>query len=389
MMTRALVLISSVIGDVFARFLESRRSTLTRILGAVLAENGGLRAELALLRDRLGRLPSRERPRYRPSERLAILAHRARWKLSLDETARRFVVSVGTLVRWMKDVEAGVERLVTTRAPMNKLPDLVREVAHLVRHELPRWGSRRIAAVLAALGLKASRTSVQRMLRRKPPRRPAAVARRTGLRSARPVHPKKPGDVWLVDFTEVRAFMGLVTITIGAVVDAFSRKVVAIAAWRGHAVERTAADAILLVRRAIDSAGAPRWIVSDHGRQFIARRFGALLARRKIRRRFGAVGRPQAVAIVDRFFRSLTSELADAFFVLKPRATINRHLAGYAAWFNEVRVHLGLRGRTPNAVHSGRPPRKLRRLEAGCRYALSIRYLDDSKKLPIVRLRAA
>jgi transposase InsO family protein len=388
-MTRILLLVQRWIAGAFAAWLESQRGTLTRLLGAVLAENARQGAELELLRSRLGRLPSRKRPRYKPQERLDILAHRERWKLSLDETARLFVLSAGTLTRWIQDVERGVAHLVTTREPMNKLPDLVREVAHLLRHELPRWGSRRVAAVLAALGLKASRTSVQRMLKKRPPRRPAAVAPRTRLRSARPVQPKEPGDVWLVDFTEVRAFMGFVTITIGAVVDAFSRKVVAIAAWRGRPVERTAADAILLVRRAIDAARAPRWIVSDHGRQFIARRFGAFLARRKVRRRFGAVGRPQAVAIVDRFFRSVKSEIADAFFALKPLATINRQLAGYAAWFNERRVHLGLGGRTPNAVHAGRPPRKLRRLEPGGRYALSVRYVNDTKRLPVFRLRAA
>ncbi|MBI2931803.1 MAG: transposase [Planctomycetes bacterium] len=113
----------------------------------------------------------------------------------------------------------------------------------------------------------------------------------------------------------------------------------------------------------------PDGSVTDHERQFTARRFDAYLARRKIRRRFGAVGRPQAFARVDRFFRSMRSEFADAFFALTPLATIRRELARYTAWFNARRVHLGLGGRTPSAVYARRPPRTLHRFERGRRTA--------------------
>jgi len=392
-MTRALLWVAGFIGEGFRRWLETRRS-LEREHAALLADNERLRDESEWLRRRFERLPPRERPRYRPDERLAILAHRRRWKLSYEETARRFVVAVQTLANWERAVEEGVKRLVTTREPMNKLSDLVREVAHSIRRERPKWGSRRIAGLLAKLGLQASRRSVQRVLR-KPRPRPARVARVPVTR--RPVVARRPNHVWYVDLTHVKAFMGLFTVTIGAVIDGFSRKVLAIEAWSGVPDAR---DARRLVGRAIRAAGAPgRYLVSDHGTQFTARLFTGYLRRRKIRHRYGAVAHPQSVGRIERFWRSLKDEWADAFFALRPLSRVRRELALYQRWFNAERVHQALGGRTPEAVFllrqgsgghvAGRRPRPQRRLVPGGRYALSVSYLDNSRKLPKFVLRAA
>ncbi len=384
-MNRALLLIHGWIADAFAAWLSALRGPLARELASLLATNERLRLENDLLRARLARMPGRDRPRYRPHERLAILAHRARWKLSWEETAWRFVVAVMTLHNWRKAVEDGV-RLVASREPMNRLSDLVREVAHALKHEIPRWGTRRVAAVLAELGLKASRTSVQRILRHPLPRKPVA-AQRPRTTQARPIQARKANDVFLIDFTEVRGFLGIATITIGAVIDSFSRRVLAITAFPHGTGHRTVVDALLLMRRAIDVAGKPRYLVCDHGRQFTARAFGAFLVRHKIRRRFGAVGRPQAVARIDRFFRSLKDEIAGELFALKPLARINRELLDFMTWFNTHRVHEGLGGWTPAAVFAGPAPRRKLRPKAGDRFALSRRNLAGNVALPVFSLR--
>jgi transposase InsO family protein len=386
-MKRALLLIHGWIADAFATWLSTLRGPLARELASLLAANERLRLENELLRARLARMPGRDRPRYQPHERLAILAHHARWKLSFKETARRFVVSLMTLHNWRRAVEAGL-RLVASREPMNKLPDLVREVAHAVKREIPRWGTRRVAAILAKLGLQASRTSVQRILRKPRPRKPGA-AKQGRTTKARPIQARKSNDVWLIDFTEVRGFLGIATITIAAVIDSFGRKVLAIAAFPGGTGHRTVTDALLLMRRAITAAGTPRYLVCDHGRQFTARLFGSFLVRHQIRRRFGAVGRPQAVARIDRFWRSLKDEFAGELFALKPIAKINRELVAYAMWFNRHRVHEGLGGRTPSAVFAGRAPRRLLRPRKGERFVLCRRDLVGNRALPVFSLRRA
>jgi transposase InsO family protein len=121
------------------------------------------------------------------------------------------------------------------------------------------------------------------MLRR--PYRPARV-RRVARPRGRPVVAGVPGDTWLLDFTTVGGLFRRVRV--GAVVDACSRKVLAIAA---SATEPTAAFAIRLLRAAVAAHGsAPRLVITDRGRQFTSRSFRRALARRGITWRLGRIG---------------------------------------------------------------------------------------------------
>jgi transposase InsO family protein len=52
----------------------------------------------------------------------------------------------------------------------------------------------------------------------------------------------------------------------------------------------------------------PRYIVADKGKQFWCRSFKAWCKRRGIRPRYGRVGEPASIAIVERFIRSMKEE---------------------------------------------------------------------------------
>ncbi len=264
-MTRALLLVAGWVAQAMAAWLIlARQRPLAAEIVALRERLEKLRAENDLLRARLERIDPHARPHYRPSERLHILLHRARYGLSIEATARAFVITGHTVVNWLKEIESGVARLVQARKPMNALPDLVREIAFFIKREWPRWGTRRIAGILAGMGLKASRTSVQRVLRRPPPRRPA-----TGRRGrACPIHARHRHHVWVVDLTEVRSFFR--SVVVGAVLDAFTRKVLALRVW---AANPESSDLCLLVREALRGHARPTWLVSDRGTQFTSRRF--------------------------------------------------------------------------------------------------------------------
>lgn len=187
--------------------------------------------------------------------------------------------------------------------------------------------------------------------------------------------------MWILDFTTVGGLFR--SIRVGAVVDAFSRKVLAIEVVPG---EPTAAFAVRLLREAVRRAGTPGWVVTDRGRQFTSRAFTRALRGRGIRRRFGAVGQSGSIALLDRFWRSIKREYARGLFLYQPPRSIERDLARYAEWFNTERPHQGLGNRTPDEIHEGgrrRPPRP------PVRAALRVRYLGDDRALPILRLRAA
>jgi transposase InsO family protein len=91
---------------------------------------------------------------------------------------------------------------------------------------------------------------------------------------SRPAHrdrlaAKHPFHVVLVDFTRLHSHFR--SVVVGAVVDLFSRKVLAI---RVCPMEPDAAFDVHLLREAIDVHEKPRWIITDLGSQFTSRRFG-------------------------------------------------------------------------------------------------------------------
>lgn len=381
-MTRALLLIARWIGLAHDRWRAriARRRPLSARIDVLEEEVGRLRVENALLRARLRRLPHLRRPYYRPHERLRILWHRARYGMSIRSTARAFVLATQTVVNWMRAVDRGDARLVRSRRPANALPALIGELVHLLRREWPRWGTRSVAAVLARLGVAASRSSVQRLLRRPPPRPDRHGPR--GHQGMEPLRARRPGQVWLLDFTRVGGLFR--SVRVGAIIDAFSRKVLAIGVVPG---EPTAAFALRLLRQAVGAAGVPGCVVTDRGRQFTARAFTRALRRRGIRQRFGAVGQSGSIALLERFWRSMKGEYARGLFLYRPVRAIERDLANYAAWFNTERPHQGLGGRTPDDAHRGKRRRRSRRRPV--RAALRVSYLGEDRALPVLRLGAA
>ncbi len=379
-MTRALLLIARWIAaahDLW-RAEVARHRPLHAEIDALREALQCLREENELLRARLRRLDPCRRPRYRPFERLRILWHQARHGLSVRATARAFVLSAQTVVNWHREVASGRARLVQARRPGNALPDLVAELVHLLKREWPRWGTRRVAGILARLGLQASRSSVQRLLRK--PHRPAPSARRARSHHG-PLAARRPGHVWLLDFTRVGGFLR--SVRVGAVIDVFSRKVLAIGVVRS---EPKAAFAVRLLREAVGAAGVPGWVVTDRGSQFTSLAFARALRRRGIRRRYGAVGQSGSIALIERFWRSMKDEYARGLFLYRPLRSIEADLARYAEWFNAERVHQGLAHRTPDEVYA----KRRRRLGPIPRYvALHVHYLADDRALPVLRLRRA
>jgi hypothetical protein len=119
--------------------------------------------------------------------------------------AERFFVTEATVASWMMRFdEDGPAALVQTPEPVNKFPDLV---AHLVRRLkvlCPAMGTARIAVVLSRAGLHLGRTTVRRMLKRRPRR----VAPAATVRSGRRIRSPRPNHIWLVDLTTVPTLAG-------------------------------------------------------------------------------------------------------------------------------------------------------------------------------------
>jgi len=336
------------------------------------------RAESEMLRKRLERVPARHRPRFRMAERLEILWHAARYGLSVAATARAFVVSKGSILNWRRDVAQGEGVLVQPKAPANRLPDFIGEIARRMKGEWPLLGTRKIAGMLLRLGLQISRSTVQALLRRKG--RPAKTARATKalFKKVRAQHviAKRPGHLWFIDFTRVGGRFR--SVVVGAVIDGFSRKVVAL---RVAAQEPTAEFAVRLVREATRAFGAPTYLVSDHGKQLTAGVFRRAMRSLGITQRFGALHRSGSIARMERFWKSMKVEYARGMFLWRPLPTIERMLRGYVTWFNTERPHQGVDQRTPDEVHFGKSTRAR---AVPLRPVLAAHSLGDEATLPVV-----
>lgn len=343
---------------------------------AILKEHvARLEEENELLRARLSRLEPRSRPHYKPWERMRILWHQARHSLSVDATARAFVVSVQSLFNWRREVASGTTHRVHGPKPVNRLPDLVTDLAHRLKREWPAWGTRRIAGVLARLGVAASRSTVQRVLQR--PHRPAkASANRAKTRG--PLIAKRPGHLWFVDFTRVGGLLR--SVVVGAVIDGFSRKVLSIAV---APKEPTATFTVRLLREAVNVHGAPTWVVSDQGRQLKSKAFARALRSRGIGHRFGAIGRSGSIAVIERFWRSMKSEYGRGLVLFRRIRSIEAKLRGYADWFGAHRPHQGLAGKTPDEVHDGASTRAT---VVPLRALVEVGHVDRDHRLPVLRL---
>ena len=375
---------------------------------------------------RLQAIPAHQRPHYAPTERLAILALRARAGWNATTTARTFLLSAGTVATWTSRLrEHGAAALLSTPVPVSRFPDFVGIIVRQLKTQFALLGRRKLAEVLARVGLHLSASTVRRMLhKRTPPPVPGVAGRVASSNNTNPPTPaatrvvrsKRPHHLWHVDITLVPTTFGFWvpwfpnTISprwpfcwhVVAVLDHLSRAVVAKAAFRQ---EPTAANVCSLLDAAVRAARAPpKHMVTDRGAQF-QDDYRAWCKRHGVKPRFGAIGKHGSIAIIERFFRTMKTECFRRILVPLNPAKMDAVLNEYAAWYNLHRPHATLRGATPDEVLRKRMPACQRqRIEMRQRYpirgppkrtrlkgslTLAVSHLESLPHLPIVRLNRA
>jgi transposase InsO family protein len=187
---------------------------------------------------------------------------------------------------------------------------------------------------------------------------------------------------------------------VAVVVDQFSRAFVGFAVFS----QLPSSDQIqsFLDRAIRNNEQAPQCVVTDKGVQFWCRSFKRWCKRRAIRPRYGAIGEPASIAIVERFIRSMKYECMRCLLVPPSLAAMRREVGLYASWYNTLRPHMTLGGKTPREVYEGRTvrqrrfeprpkkPHRLRRRRAGGdRFRLAVSYVEGRKHLPVIELRRA
>ncbi len=254
---------------------------------AVRTESERERAINQNVRAKLARFPALQRKHYRPEEQFRILELRHSYGLSRRETAAAFLIDPQTISRWEREVQAEPEKdtvgtLVRPTPPLRGYDDVVTRLVQRL-DALDIGGSTKIAQMLARVGLKIGRETVQRYRRAPRPPRPTDRISDT----ARILRAKYPNHIWTADLTEIKGFLGLFVYKLVVVLDLHSRFPLAFGVFRR---EPSAAQVIEVLCRAMRLHGRPRHFVSDQGSQFTAAVFRGTLQSLSIKQRFGAIG---------------------------------------------------------------------------------------------------
>jgi transposase InsO family protein len=393
-----------------ARARAKKRGIVARLRAKVDEQAGEislLKEELELKDLRMARVKSRRRPHYRGVERLRILELKAARGWSKAQVGERFILRLATIAEWMKRLdEEGEHTLVQTPEPINRFPDFVRHIVIRLKVLCPTMGKKRIAQTLARAGLVLGVSTVGRMLKERDTAEPghtADVAESTSAsKKGKPVQAKEPNHVWQVDLTLVSTAAGFwvpwlpfsilqlwpFTWRVACVVDHYSRRVMGFALFKK---EPKSVDIRTFLGRVVKRHGAPKYIVSDKGRQFECDAYKAWCDRKGIAPRYAAAESIRATAVIERFFLSLKDEWLRRILVPLDRDAMRREVSLYLAWHAEHRPHQGLDGRTPKEVYNRLPAVERAKLKAKevPRSELIIRFHEGRRQLPIVEIKQA
>jgi transposase InsO family protein len=214
----------------------------------------------------------------------------------------------------------------------------------------PRYGYRRVWALLRGEGWRVNRKRIERLWRleghRVPPRRSKASGKRaqgTAESAIWNLPAQRVNQIWSYDFMGSRTKQGG-SIRILNVVDEYTRVAL------GSRVDRSigARQVIEELERLFAAHGKPEVLRSDNGREFIAASLRDWLAERGVRTAFIEKGSPQQNPFVERFNGTMRDELLNGEEfdnLLEAQVVISNWLIEY----NTLRPHRGLGMLTPAA----------------------------------------
>jgi transposase InsO family protein len=225
---------------------------------------------------------------------------------------------------------------------------------HELARQHPRYGHRRICALLQRAGWRVNKKRVQRLWRQEGLKvlgKPRKV-RRLGSSENGCTRRKaeRKNQVWSYDFVHDLTEGGL-QLKFLTVVDEFTRESLAIEV--AHSFK--AKDVIVVLERLVKERGAPEFIRSDNGPEFIAQAVVAWLQQQGSDTAFIQPGAPWENAYIETFNGKFRDELLDReMFTCLAEA---KHLAKqYRIEYNHERPHSSLGYRTPAEFASGHSP---------------------------------
>ena len=268
--------------------------------------------------------------------------------LSKQEVGELVGVSAGCIDGWhRKHRKEGVDGLrrspssTGVRQRCKTLEDRI--VAH--RQEHPEHGVRRIRDDLRRdEGLSVSAEKIRTTLNEAGLGNPAPPSKRRSpqiRRFERPI----PNAMWQIDIFTFN-LKRMYPVYLVGIIDDHSRYIAGIGLFR----QQRAGSVLEVVKGAIGQWGAPREILSDNGRQFVAwkgkTRFQKVLRQQGIQHSRSAPHHPMTLGKIERFWQTIWREfLEEAVFASFADAC--QRIDHWVAYYNHKRPHQGIDGACP------------------------------------------
>ena len=152
-----------------------------------------------------------------------------------------------------------------------------------------------------------------------------------------------PNQVWSIDITYIKMSHGHMYLT--AIIDWHSRKLMG---WKLSDTLDTQ-PVLETVREAVERFGTPAILNSDQGSQFTSDEYKVLLKQLGIRQSMDGKSRWADNIMIERWFRSLKTELIYINEFGSPRA-LRSAVRAYVQQYNTIRPHQALEYETPDQV---------------------------------------
>ncbi len=216
---------------------------------------------------------------------------------------------------------------------------------------LPAIGSRKLAVQLQSEGLPVGRKLVRRLMQEMGLRAfypKPNLSKRNFQEGIVPYLLRNkevsfPNQVWSIDITYIKLNRGHMYLT--AIIDWFSRKIMG---WELSDTLDTR-SVLETVKNAVERYGTPAILNSDQGSQFTSKEYKQLLKDLPIRQSMDGKSRWADNIRIERWFRSLKTELIYINEFHSPRE-LRRAIRAYINDYNSIRPHEALDYETPDTV---------------------------------------
>jgi putative transposase len=235
------------------------------------------------------------------------------------------------------------------RPAWNRTPRNVEERIIRMHLDMPMLGAGQLNhLVFRLLGFRATRETIRRILQRNQ----TLIVSLQKHRRDRRIFVNRKNRLWGLDLTHFW-ILGVFPIWVLGAVDYHGSRIVLLEplAWP------TADQLDGALRRAFDTHGVPRRVLTDRGPLFRADVFRRTLASRGVVHTRTLPGHPWTNGRIERVFRTLKETLAKHYWLCHSPAHLAQCCAEFRSFYNAHRPHSAYGGRTPNEVTAGIPAR--------------------------------